>query len=150
MFSLINFLLQFLYDQWQAKATKIAALSALTAPFRVAKKKIALKIAGFKALKALKLAKIAKTAAILKTLKKGPIIIPVPIAVPIGKTLPKFELPKFELPKFELPKLPEFPNFLNIPPPSVGESSGPIQGFISGAQKAFQSASKNFAYLAAF
>lgn len=61
-----------------------------------------------------------KTAAILSNLKKSPIILPVPVASPL-KTLPTF--PAF-----------------NIPAPSLGDSLGPIQGFISGAQKAIQTA----------
>lgn len=113
------------------KAKKDAAVSAFTAPFRIAKKKFALKLAGLKALKALKLAKIAKTAIILKNLKKSPIILPVPVALPVGASLPQFP---------QLPKLPEIPNFLNIPSPSLGESLGPIQGFISGAQKVIETA----------
>lgn len=104
----------------------------MTAPVRIFKKKLALKFAALKAFKALKVAKIAKAAIILKNLKKSPIILPVPVALPVG--LPS--LP--QLP--QLPKLPEIPNFLNIPSPSLGESLGPIQGFIAGAQQAIGTA----------
>lgn len=110
----------------------MAALSAITAPFRVAKKTFALKLGALKAAKAIKVAKIAKTAAILKNLKKSPIILPVPVAVPIKG----FPIVK------PLPSLPAFPSFFNLPAPSLQDSLGPIQGIISGAQKAIQSAGK--------
>jgi len=123
-----------------AKAAKIAALSIVTAPFKKAKKTIALKIGGLKALKAIKLAKIAKTAAILKNLKKSPIILPVPVALPIVKPLPVVKaLPT--LPTVPaLPTLPSIPNLFNLPAPNLAQALGPIQGVISGAQKAIQSA----------
>lgn len=38
------------------------------------------------------------------------------------------------------PRFPSFPNLFNIPAPSLSDSLGPIQGIISGAQKALQSA----------
>lgn len=119
----------------QAKAAKIAGLSLITAPFRVAKKTVALKVGAVKALKAIKIAKIAKGAAILKNLKKSPIILPVPVALPIAKPLPvPFPIVK------ALPSLPSIPNFLNLPAPNLAQALGPIQGVISGAQKAIQSA----------
>ncbi|XP_055316162.1 uncharacterized protein LOC129575945 [Sitodiplosis mosellana] len=124
------------------KASKVAALSALTAPFRAAKRTLALKVAGVKALKAIKLAKIAKTALILKNLKKSPIILPVPVAVPL-KALP-VPVP------FPKPALPSLPNFFNIPSPSLGDSLGPIQGIISGAQKAIKTAGAGIPLLSSF
>lgn len=125
----------------QAKAAKIAGLSLITAPFRVAKKTVALKVGAVKALKAIKIAKIAKGAAILKNLKKSPIILPVPVALPIAKPLPvPFPIVK-ALPALpSLPSLPSIPNFLNLPAPNLAQALGPFQGVISGAQKAIQSA----------
>ncbi|XP_055316144.1 uncharacterized protein LOC129575929 [Sitodiplosis mosellana] len=124
------------------KASKVAALSALTAPFRAAKRTLALKVAGVKALKAIKVAKIANTALILKNLKKSPIILPVPVAVPL-KALP-VPVP------FPKPALPSLPNFFNIPSPSLGDSLGPIQGIISGAQKAIKTAGAGIPLLSSF
>lgn len=115
---------------FQVKATKVAALSAITAPFRAAKKTIALKVGAVKAVKALKVAKIAKAADILKNLQKSPILVPVQVAVPIkGSAHP-------------IKQFPAIPNFLNIPPPSLSDSLAPIQGIISGAQNAIKSAGK--------
>lgn len=59
-----------------AKAAKLAALSIITAPFRVVGKKVALKFAAVKAAKALKVAKVAKAVAVLKS---NPLIVPVPV-----------------------------------------------------------------------
>lgn len=67
----------------QFKAKKAAFISALTAPIRVAKKTFAFKVGAVKAAKAIKLAKVA---AVVGTLKKHPIIVPVP--VPIGFPFP--------------------------------------------------------------
>lgn len=69
-----------LWLQIQIKAVNKATFTLATAPFRVAKKTFALKVAGLKAAKALK---IAKAIAIVKTLKKHPIIVPVPVPVKV-------------------------------------------------------------------
>lgn len=55
----------------------------ITAPIRVAKKTLALKVAGAKAIKAVKVAKVAKSASFLTKLKKSPLILPVKVAVPV-------------------------------------------------------------------
>lgn len=57
-------------------------MSVLTAPIRYVKKTILLKKAGFKALKAAKLAKIQTVGKIAANLKKGPLILPIKVAVP--------------------------------------------------------------------
>lgn len=72
-----------------AKAKKIAALSILTAPIRVAKKAIGIKIAGVKALKVAKAAKLAKVGQVVANLKKSPIILPVKVAVPFPVPIKK-------------------------------------------------------------
>lgn len=126
-------------------------MSAITAPFRVAKKTIALKIAGVKAAKALKIAKIAKAAHILHNLKQGPIILPVPVAVPFPAPLPikKFPLPIKQLPlplpfPFPLPikTLPSKPLFEIPAPPSLEQALGPLKGIIAGTRTVIQSAGK--------
>lgn len=70
-----------------AKAVKTAIVSAATAPFRAAKKSIAIKIGALKAAKALKIAKTAAIIASLSKLKK-PILIPVPVPVPVKFPFP--------------------------------------------------------------
>lgn len=101
-------------------------MSAITAPFRVAKKTIALKVGAVKAAKAVKIAKISRAANILKNLKKSPIILPVHVGVPV-KSFPLQSLPA--------------PNSFNIPPPSLADTLGPIRGFYANAQHIIQTAS---------
>lgn len=125
--------------------------SAITAPFRVAKKTLALKIAGIKAAKALKVAKIAKAANILHNLKKSPIILPVPVAVPFaaplsikksllkGKQLP-LALP-FPFPS-SIKQLPLKPLIDIAAPPSLEQALGPLKGIISGTRTVLESAGK--------
>lgn len=121
----------------------MAIKSALTAPFKIFKTKFAIKLAGFKALKALKLAKIAKTVAILKNLKKSPIILPVPVPVP---------LPILK----GLPSLPSFPSLPSLPNPFAPAATtpapvqpNPIDGALTTATKAFQAASAGLPLISA-
>ncbi|XP_031633301.1 uncharacterized protein LOC116347046 [Contarinia nasturtii] len=120
------------------KATKVAFVSAITAPFRTFKKAKVLKVVALKKLAALKAAKLAKTAIILKNLKKGPIILPVPVAVP-QKSLPAVQ-------PAALPAFTTLSSF-NLPAPSLSDSLAPIQGFISGAQKAIQTAGSGIPFI---
>lgn len=70
-----------LWKTWAAiKATKLAAVSIATAPIRVVAKKWALKKA---ALKAAKAAKVAKVGRVVDSLKRNPLIVPVPVPVQI-------------------------------------------------------------------
>lgn len=127
-------------DFFQAIAAKVALKSALTAPFKIFKTKLAIKLAGFKALKALKLAKIAKTVAILKNLKKSPIILPVPVPLPLPvlKGLPS------------LPSLPSFPNPFAAPATTPAPvQPNPIDGALTTATKAFQAASAGLPLISA-
>lgn len=157
-----NFLtILFVLSLDQLKAKKHAALSILTAPFRVVKKTIALKVAGWKLAKALKAAKIAKAAALLTNLKKGPIFVPIKVAVP-SKDLKAHEL------KAGLGAglaaglggglgasigagLPAAAASIGAVLPSLGaaatSSLNPLPGIISGAQKAIQSAGASIPFL---
>lgn len=122
----------------------------MTAPFRVLKKTIALKKAGMKAAKALKIAKLVAAVQIVKNLKKSPIILPVPVAIP-AKDL---ELVGAKaglgagvgaglgagLPAASGAALPSF---------SAGaatSSLNPLSGVISGAQRAIQTADANIPF----
>lgn len=102
----------------------------MTAPIRVAAKTVALKVASLKAAKALKVAGIVK---VVDSLKKNPLIVPVPVPV----------------------KVP-FPTFGKTPPVDVGAADAivagaatggvlssafnPVQGLISGAQNFIKTA----------
>lgn len=111
----------------------MAAWSAITAPFKVAKKTVALKIAGIKAAKALKAAKLIKAATILKNLKKSPLILPVPFPVPIAAPIPFPVHAK----KFPAKKLFEIPA-----PPTLEQALGPLKGVIAGATTALSAAGR--------
>lgn len=132
------------------KASKIAALSAITAPFRVAKKTIALKIAGVKAAKALKIAKLAAAAKILKNLKKSPIILPVPVAVP-AKDLELVGSNAGLGAGVETSLGAGLPAAIGAALPSLGgaatSSLNPLPGIISGAQRAIQTAGASIPFL---
>lgn len=69
----------------QVKASKAALFSALTAPIRVAKKSFAIKVGAVKLAKALK---VAKVAAVVASLKKHPIIVPVPVPIKVPFPFP--------------------------------------------------------------
>lgn len=120
----------------------------------MAKRTFALKVGAVKAAKAIKIAKLAKAAKILANLKKGPIILPVPVAVPV-KHLPILPLKAAKvgaglglaggaglglgagtglglgaglgLGSLKAPSL------------AIGGSAGPLGGLIAGATNAFKS-----------
>lgn len=114
------------------------------APFKKAKTKLAITLAGIKLLKAAKLAKIAKTVAILKNLKKSPIFVPVPVVLPVGK------------------QLPSLPNIFGGPAAALAiasatgaaapatEAPNQLDGFLTTATKALQAAGAGLPLLAAF